>query len=110
LPSAGKNSNQPNSGCIGNSLEVIPIFRGNDNLFFKGADMIKEITIQNFKRFHQPTIFQLRSEGITYLAGGNNSDKLTFLRALAVCGIVKKDIVFRPKDMISTSLLSGLEN
>lgn len=45
--------------------------------------MIKEVTIRNFKRFRNET-FALHPEGVTLLAGGNNSGKSTILQALAV--------------------------
>ena len=46
--------------------------------------MISKVTIQNFKRFKAPTEFVLKPEGVTFLAGGNNSGKSTLLQALAV--------------------------
>lgn len=46
--------------------------------------MISKVTIQNFKRFREPTEFILKPEGVTFLAGGNNSGKSTLLQALAV--------------------------
>ena len=46
--------------------------------------MISKVTIQNFKRFKEPTEFVLKPEGVTFLAGGNNSGKSTLLQALAV--------------------------
>jgi hypothetical protein len=46
--------------------------------------MISKITIQNFKRFNGLNEFLLKPEGVTFLAGGNNSGKSTFLQALAV--------------------------
>jgi hypothetical protein len=46
--------------------------------------MISRVTIQNFKRFKEPTEFRLKPEGITFLAGGNNSGKSTLLQGLAV--------------------------
>ena len=46
--------------------------------------MISQVTIQNFKRFKAPTEFVLKPEGVTFLAGGNNSGKSTLLQALAV--------------------------
>ncbi len=46
--------------------------------------MIGKIAIQNFKRFKDSTEFSLRPEGVTFLAGGNNSGKSTLLQALAV--------------------------
>jgi energy-coupling factor transporter ATP-binding protein EcfA2 len=46
--------------------------------------MITKVTIQNFKRFKDPTEFVLRPDGVTFLAGGNNSGKSTLLQALAV--------------------------
>jgi energy-coupling factor transporter ATP-binding protein EcfA2 len=45
--------------------------------------MIKEVTIRNFKRFRNET-FVFRPDGVTLLAGGNNSGKSTILQALAV--------------------------
>ena len=46
--------------------------------------MISQVTIENFKRFKAPTEFVLKPEGVTFLAGGNNSGKSTLLQALAV--------------------------
>src|SRR5262249_27380144 len=46
--------------------------------------MIHKVTVQNFKRFREPTEFSLKPQGVTYLAGGNNSGKSTLLQALAV--------------------------
>ncbi len=46
--------------------------------------MISKVTIQNFKRFKDPTEFAIRPAGVTFLAGGNNSGKSTLLQALAV--------------------------
>ena len=46
--------------------------------------MISKVTIQNFKCFREPTEFILKPEGVTFLAGGNNSGKSTLLQALAV--------------------------
>jgi AAA15 family ATPase/GTPase len=46
--------------------------------------MISKVTIQNFKRFKEPAEFVLKPEGVTFLAGGNNSGKSTLLQALAV--------------------------
>ncbi len=41
--------------------------------------MIKEITVQNFKRFEQPTTFQMRPEGITYLSGEGERGAVSLL-------------------------------
>ena len=46
--------------------------------------MISKVTIQNFKRFREPTEFALKPNGLTFLAGGNDSGKSTLLQALAV--------------------------
>src|SRR3989442_6597377 len=46
--------------------------------------MISQVTIQNFKRFKDPTAFVFKPDGVTFLAGGNNSGKSTLLQALAV--------------------------
>src|SRR5262245_50305973 len=46
--------------------------------------MISKVTVQNFKRFKEPTEFALKPEGVTFLAGGNNSGKSSLLQALAV--------------------------
>jgi energy-coupling factor transporter ATP-binding protein EcfA2 len=46
--------------------------------------MISKVTIRNFKRFKETTELVLRPEGITFLAGGNNSGKSTLLQALGV--------------------------
>ena len=45
--------------------------------------MLKELHLQNFKRYRNQR-FAFRSDGITLLAGGNNSGKSTVLQALAV--------------------------
>jgi energy-coupling factor transporter ATP-binding protein EcfA2 len=45
--------------------------------------VISEIKIKNFKRF-KDSRFSLRPTGLSFLAGGNNSGKSTFLQALAV--------------------------
>ena len=45
--------------------------------------MLKELHLQNFKRYRDQT-FIFRPDGITLLAGGNNSGKSTVLQALAV--------------------------
>ena len=46
--------------------------------------MITTVTIERFKRFKDPTVFSFKPEGVTFLAGGNNSGKSTLLQALAV--------------------------
>lgn len=46
--------------------------------------MINKVTLQNFKRFKDPTEFVLKPQDVTYLAGGNNSGKSSLLQALAV--------------------------
>src|SRR5215831_9892210 len=46
--------------------------------------MISKVNIQNFKRFREPAELILKPEGVTFLAGGNNSGKSTLLQALAV--------------------------
>lgn len=46
--------------------------------------MISTLTVQSFKRFKARTAFSLKQDGITFLAGGNNSGKSTLLQALAV--------------------------
>lgn len=46
--------------------------------------MITKLTVHNFKRFGSPTEFAFKPEGITFLAGGNNSGKSSLLQALAV--------------------------
>jgi ABC-type lipoprotein export system ATPase subunit len=43
--------------------------------------MISTVTVQNFKRFKAPTAFSLKPDGVTFLAGGNNSGKSTLLQA-----------------------------
>src|SRR5205823_642653 len=45
--------------------------------------MLKELHLQNFKRYRNER-FVFRPDGITLLAGGNNSGKSTVLQALAV--------------------------
>jgi len=55
--------------------------------------VISQVTIQNFKRFKASTVFVLKPEGVTFLAGGNNSGKSTLLQALAVwefaCSVIE---------------------
>src|SRR5712691_5714316 len=46
--------------------------------------MISQVTIEHFKRFKVPTEFTLKPDGVTFLAGGNNSGKSTLLQALAI--------------------------
>src|SRR5947209_20094188 len=46
--------------------------------------MISQVTIENFKRFKTPAEFVIKPDGVTFLAGGNNSGKSTLLQALAV--------------------------
>src|ERR1700730_8017999 len=46
--------------------------------------MISKLTVQNFKRFKDCTEFVFKPDGVTFLAGGNNSGKSTLLQALAV--------------------------
>lgn len=46
--------------------------------------MINKVTVANFKRFKHPTEFVLLPDGVTFMAGGNNSGKSTLLQALAV--------------------------
>lgn len=46
--------------------------------------MIQRVAIRNFKRFKGEVDFSLRQDGVTFLAGGNNSGKSTLLQALAV--------------------------
>jgi predicted ATPase len=46
--------------------------------------MIQKVAVQNFKRFKDRTEFEFKSDGVTFLAGGNNSGKSTLLQALAV--------------------------
>lgn len=46
--------------------------------------MIYKVTVKNFKRFKDATEFTLHPNGVTYLAGGNNSGKSTLLQALAI--------------------------
>lgn len=45
--------------------------------------MIKELHLQNFKRFRDET-FVFHPTGVTLLAGGNNCGKSTVLQAIAV--------------------------
>ncbi|OKP65811.1 hypothetical protein BTE77_32560 [Ensifer adhaerens] len=45
--------------------------------------MIRRVTLTNFKKF-KDTQFELLPDGISFLAGGNNSGKSTLLQALAV--------------------------
>lgn len=45
--------------------------------------MLKEVRLQNFKRYRDQR-FTFRSDGITLLGGGNNSGKSTVLQGLAV--------------------------
>jgi energy-coupling factor transporter ATP-binding protein EcfA2 len=46
--------------------------------------MISKVTVQNFKQFKDTSEFVLKSAGLTFLAGGNNSGKSTLLQALTV--------------------------
>jgi predicted ATPase len=66
--------------------------------------MISKVTIQNFKRFKVPTEFVLKSTGVTFLAGGNNSGKSTLLQALAVWEFARSVIEVN-KDKVA--LLAG---
>lgn len=45
--------------------------------------MLKQLRLQNFKRYKDAT-FTFHPDGVTLLAGGNNSGKSTILQALAV--------------------------
>lgn len=45
--------------------------------------MIKTLSLKNFKRFSKGS-FNLHAQGISFLAGGNNSGKSTLLQAIAV--------------------------
>ncbi|CAM3204104.1 ATP-dependent nuclease [Asticcacaulis taihuensis] len=45
--------------------------------------MIKRVVLKNFKKFRETT-FNLLPNGVTFLAGGNNSGKSTLLQALAI--------------------------
>lgn len=46
--------------------------------------MISKLTVRNFNRFKNETAFDLKPDGVTFLAGGNNSGKSSLLQALAV--------------------------
>lgn len=46
--------------------------------------MISKVTLRRFKRFNDETTFDVRPEGLTFVAGGNNCGKSTLLQALAV--------------------------
>lgn len=46
--------------------------------------MITKVSIHGFKRFKTLTEFEFTPSGVTFLAGGNNSGKSTFLQALGV--------------------------
>ena len=46
--------------------------------------MLKELHLQNFKRYRNQRFTFRSADGITLLAGGNNSGKSTVLQALAV--------------------------
>lgn len=55
--------------------------------------MIKKVEIKRFKRFKE-TNFVLKEQGVTILAGGNNSGKSSLLHALAVWEFCKTYILF----------------
>lgn len=65
--------------------------------------MISKVTVQNFKRFKVPTEFLLKPDGITFLAGGNNSGKSSLLQALAVWEFSRSviEIARRPKSLLA---------
>jgi predicted ATPase len=44
--------------------------------------MIRRLEVRNFKRFKPTTTFEFRSDGLTLIAGGNNSGKSSILHAL----------------------------
>lgn len=46
--------------------------------------MITKFIIHNFKQFRERTEFSFHPDGVTYLAGGNNSGKSSLLQALAI--------------------------
>jgi energy-coupling factor transporter ATP-binding protein EcfA2 len=46
--------------------------------------MITKVTVRNFKCFKNATAFDFKPDGVTFLAGGNNSGKSTLLQALAI--------------------------
>ena len=54
--------------------------------------MIKKIELYRFKRFKRQS-FNLKSDGITVLAGGNNSGKSSILHALAVWEFCKTILI-----------------
>ena len=66
--------------------------------------MISRVAIQNFKRFKDRTEFLLKPEGITFLAGGNNSGKSTLLQALAVWEFARSVIAINKSN---AALLAG---
>ena len=45
--------------------------------------MITKLSLKNFKRFNDHT-FEFKPQGITLLAGGNNSGKSSILQAMSV--------------------------
>jgi len=66
--------------------------------------MITKVTIQNFKRFKDPTEFAFNPQPITFLAGGNNSGKSSLLQALSVWDFARSVIEINKK---SSAFLSG---
>ncbi|MBP0493822.1 AAA family ATPase [Pararoseomonas indoligenes] len=65
--------------------------------------MIRSVTLTNFKRFSSST-FNLSPQGISFLAGANNSGKSTLLQAIAVWEFCRSVLeIERGRD----SLLSG---
>jgi energy-coupling factor transporter ATP-binding protein EcfA2 len=50
----------------------------------ENVDVITKVTVQGFKRFKNSTEFEFADNGVTFLAGGNNSGKSTLLQAMDV--------------------------
>jgi hypothetical protein len=65
--------------------------------------MISEVRIENFKRFQNQT-FTFKPDGVTFLAGGNNSGKTTLLHALALWEFCRAVV---QQDKGEKALLSG---
>lgn len=64
--------------------------------------MIKELWVQNFKRFPNKT-FRFTPSGVSLLAGGNNSGKSTALQALAIWEFCRGAIeAHKGRDALST--------
>lgn len=75
----------------------------------ENGSMIEKIRLQKFKRFKDHTI-DLKSQGITVLAGGNNSGKSSLLHAIAIwefCKLILK-VEKGPEALLAASGGQGL--